>query len=86
MVSDILTNIERVRLGTGAVTPFQELNVVVGTPGNDPALNGTAGNDLIIGLGGNDTLNGFAGNDILVGGRAWSAVSVPLLITLNNTG
>ena len=31
-------------------------------------LNGTAGNDLILGLGGNDTLNGLAGNDILVGG------------------
>jgi Ca2+-binding RTX toxin-like protein len=66
--SDILTNIERVRFGDGVTTPFQELTVVVGTPGNDPALNGTAGNDLIIGLAGNDTLNGLGGNDILVGG------------------
>src|SRR5690606_28246857 len=33
-----------------------------------PALNGTAQDDLILGLAGIDTLNGLAGNDILVGG------------------
>ena len=40
----------------------------MGTAGNDPALNGTNGSDLIFGLGGNDTLNGLGGNDILIGG------------------
>ena len=32
------------------------------------SLNGTAQDDLILGLAGADTLNGLAGNDILVGG------------------
>ncbi len=61
--TDRLRNIEKVQFATGAA-----LNIVVGTPGNDAALNGTAEDDLILGLAGADTLNGLAGNDILVGG------------------
>ena len=61
--SDKLRNIERLQFSDGGA-----LNIVVGTTGNDTALNGTADDDLILGLAGNDTLNGFAGNDILVGG------------------
>lgn len=38
-------------------------------PPYTPVLNGTAQNDLILGLGGNDILNGLGGNDILVGGN-----------------
>ncbi len=41
---------------------------IVGTPGDDPNLDGTEFDDLIQGLGGNDTLRGFGGNDTLEGG------------------
>ena len=61
--SDRLRNIERVQFATG-----NALNIIVGTPGNDVPLNGTAQDDLILGLAGADTLNGLAGDDILVGG------------------
>lgn len=47
------------------------LGLVVGTPGNDSALNGAAGaagNQLVLGLAGNDTLNGGSGTDVLLGG------------------
>ncbi|MBD1904482.1 calcium-binding protein [Trichocoleus sp. FACHB-6] len=39
-----------------------------GTNGNDPALNGTNGDDIINGLAGNDFLFGGLGDDILNGG------------------
>ena len=64
--TDRLRNIERVQFLDG-----NALSIITGTPGNDTgptALNGTAQDDLILGLAGNDTLNGLAGNDILVGG------------------
>ena len=61
--TDRLRNIEKVQFATG-----NALNIIVGTPGNDVPLNGTAEDDLILGLAGADTLNGLAGNDILVGG------------------
>ncbi len=61
--SDKLRNIERVVFSDNS-----PLNIIVGTPGNDVPLNGTAQDDLILGLAGVDTLNGLAGNDILVGG------------------
>jgi serralysin len=41
---------------------------IVGTNGNNPNLNGTAGVDHIFGLGGDDTLRGLNGNDQLFGG------------------
>ena len=41
--------------------------IVNGTVGNDNLI-GTSGNDLIQGLDGNDTINGGAGNDVVVGG------------------
>ena len=39
-------------------------------------LNGTATDDLILGLAGADVLNGLAGNDILVGGPGSNTVTV----------
>jgi predicted extracellular nuclease len=39
---------------------------IVGTTGND-VINGTNGNDVIVGFGGNDTINGGNGNDIICG-------------------
>jgi Ca2+-binding RTX toxin-like protein len=41
---------------------------VLGTPGDDPALNGSSGNDVICGLGGNDVVVGAEGNDTIKGG------------------
>ncbi len=41
---------------------------ITGTPGNDPNLLGTSGNDDIYGLGGHDKLTGAAGRDTLDGG------------------
>jgi uncharacterized repeat protein (TIGR01451 family) len=42
---------------------------IVGTSGNDTTkTTGTAGNDVICGLGGDDTITGNAGSDILYGG------------------
>ena len=52
--ADRLRNIERVQFATGG-----PLNIIVGTPGNDNPLNGTAQDDLILGLAGADTLNGL---------------------------
>jgi Ca2+-binding RTX toxin-like protein len=43
--------------------------VIVGTSGNDPALNGTSGPDKIYGFGGNDVLDGGAGDDEMYGGE-----------------
>jgi predicted extracellular nuclease len=56
-VSDAATN-----------TASTTITVIVGTSGNNTALNGTSGADLILGLDGNDTLNGLAGIDLLCGG------------------
>lgn len=61
--SDRLRNIEKVEFATGGA-----LNIIVGTANSDVPLNGTATDDLILGLAGADTLNGLAGDDILVGG------------------
>ncbi|MFP3543913.1 peroxidase family protein [Rhizobium sp. SIMBA_035] len=61
--SDRLRNIEKVEFATG-----NALNIIVGTANSDVPLNGTAQDDLILGLAGADTLNGLAGDDILVGG------------------
>jgi dipeptidyl aminopeptidase/acylaminoacyl peptidase len=41
---------------------------VTGTPGDDPALDGTAGDDVICGLGGNDVIHALDGNDTIIGG------------------
>ncbi len=86
--TDQLRNIEKVQFATG-----NALNIIVGTPYSDngmaiqgapplnqPALNGTADDDLILGLAGSDVLNGFGGNDILVGGAS-GAVSTPTMTT-----
>ena len=43
--------------------------LVPGNNNNNPNLNGTVNNDLILGFGGDDILRGFAGNDILRGGN-----------------
>ncbi len=63
--SDKLTNIEVIAFGD------RDVNVVVGTDGNQLGANrleGTAGDDIVIGLAGNDNLFGFAGDDALYGG------------------
>jgi uncharacterized protein len=49
-------------------TASTTITVIVGTSGNNTALNGTSGADLILGLDGNDTLSGLGGNDLLCGG------------------
>jgi hypothetical protein len=41
---------------------------ILGTNGDDGALNGTSGDDVILGFGGNDTINGMGGNDTICGG------------------
>jgi Ca2+-binding RTX toxin-like protein len=41
---------------------------ILGTSGNDTAMNGAATNETMFGLAGNDTIKGFGGNDILYGG------------------
>ncbi|SCZ13531.1 peroxidase family protein [Microvirga guangxiensis] len=70
--ADTLRNIERVQF---LDTTY---NVITGTPYNDnggsgtndrPRLDGTTGDDIIIGQAGADILNGGNGNDILIGGR-----------------
>jgi Ca2+-binding RTX toxin-like protein len=47
---------------------------VTGTPGDDPALTGGAGDDVICGLGGDDTIDGGGGNDVIRGGRGDDAI------------
>ncbi len=76
---DTLRNIEKLQFADPGAAGT--LNIITGTqfsdnglptqgapPLNQPALNGAAGNDLILGLAGSDVLNGGAGNDVLVGG------------------
>ena len=41
---------------------------ITGTPGNDPDLQGTEGNDIICGLGGDDVISGNGGTDVIYGG------------------
>ena len=50
-------------------TNTHSMATINGTNGNDPALNGTNGDDIINGLAGDDFLFGGFGNDILNGGR-----------------
>lgn len=78
--TDRLRNVERVQFSDG-----NALNIIVGTPGDDPALNGTAQDDLILGLGGNDVLNGGAGNDILVGGPNGASAGATFSDDFNGT-
>lgn len=53
----------------GTVTVPLVVTVIVGTV-RDETLNGTAGTDIIFGLGGRNTINGNAGNDLLCGGNS----------------
>ena len=41
---------------------------IVGTDGDDPALLGTAGDDVIHGLAGNDVIHGLGGHDVICAG------------------
>ena len=61
--SDTLSGIERLSFSDGLT-----LNIITGTNGNDNPLNGTDGDDLILGFAGNDVLFGGLGNDVLIGG------------------
>ncbi|HEV7328881.1 MAG TPA: peroxidase family protein, partial [Bosea sp. (in: a-proteobacteria)] len=89
--TDKLRNIERVQFADGGA-----LNIIMGTPYSDnglapqgatplnqPALSGTASDDLILGLAGSDVLNGNGGNDILVGG-ADGAVAALTTVTFQD--
>ena len=63
--TDTLSSIELLQFTEGTY------NLVLGTNGNNnglTSLNGTGGNDLILGFDGVDTLNGNGGADILIGG------------------
>lgn len=60
---DVSTATLVVGIGTSAAP-----NVLSGTEGNDTALVGTAGSDVLLGLGGDDVLDGAAGDDRLEGG------------------
>ncbi|MBY0279798.1 hypothetical protein K2Z84_31060 [Candidatus Binatia bacterium] len=51
-------------LATGCDDP----GAIVGTPGDDPHLDGTEGDDVICGLDGNDVIDGKGGNDVIWGG------------------
>jgi len=51
--------------GTPALSAT-DIQVVNGTPGQ--TINGTAGNDSLVGGAGNDTISGFDGNDTIDGG------------------
>ncbi len=73
--SDTLSGIEQLRFadGTYAIimgTPYNDngLPVQGAPPLNQPVLNGTNANEIIIGLAGSDILNGNGGNDVLIGG------------------
>jgi VCBS repeat-containing protein len=50
------------------VTDAAEGSVIIGTPGDDDDLIGTAGDDEIYGLAGEDSVSGGAGNDTIDGG------------------
>ena len=90
---DTLRNIEKLQFADPGAAGT--LNIITGTPFSDnglptqgppplnqPALNGTTGNDLILGLAGSDVLNGNAGNDVLVGGAdGTSATSTTTSVT-----
>ncbi len=47
---------------------------VTGTPGDDPNLTGTGGDDVICGLGGDDVIDGGGGDDVIVGGTGTDEV------------
>jgi Ca2+-binding RTX toxin-like protein len=73
--STIRTATVTITVSDGLNTASTTITVVVGTTGNNAALNGTSGADLILALGGNDILNGLAGNDILCAGAGNDVVS-----------
>ncbi|WID99328.1 hypothetical protein QO058_14470 [Bosea vestrisii] len=90
--TDKLRNIEKVEFAGGGA-----LNIIVGTPYSDnglapqgaaplnqPVLNGTAADDLILGLAGSDVLNGNGGNDILVGGADGAVAAVTTVTFQDN--
>ena len=49
---------------------------IKGTQGNNPAINGTAGNDKLQGKAGDDFLKGGAGNDDIDGGQGFDTAIV----------
>jgi uncharacterized protein len=66
--STVRTATLTINVSDGVNTASTTITVIVGTSGNNTALNGTSGANLILGLDGNDTLSGLAGNDLLCGG------------------
>ena len=47
---------------------------VEGTPGDDPNLTGTVGDEVICGFGGDDVIEGGGGDDVIVGGAGTDEV------------
>ncbi|MCC0049839.1 MAG: cadherin domain-containing protein, partial [Rhodobiaceae bacterium] len=66
--TDTVSNVEWIQFSDGTFDIAQRASAIFGTENDDPALNGTAGNDEINALGGNDTITGGAGNDTIDGG------------------
>ncbi|MEM7505405.1 MAG: hypothetical protein AAF415_01565 [Pseudomonadota bacterium] len=66
-----ITEVARFDVGPG--TQGGEDTAIRGTEGPD-MLTGTAGDDVIVGLGGNDTLSGFRGDDTLLPGAGSDTV------------
>ncbi|MGH2597000.1 MAG: calcium-binding protein [Actinomycetota bacterium] len=58
----------------GSVNCLGAVATVVGTPGDDPSLGGTAGTDVIAGLRGNDVISGDP-NDVVCGGPGIDEIS-----------
>jgi uncharacterized protein len=66
--STIRTAVVTVTVSDGLNTASTTITVKVGTSGNNTSLNGTAGTDLILGLGGNDKMSASSGIDVVCGG------------------
>lgn len=79
--SDLLIEIEQAGFNSGSLI----LAIVKGTAGVD-AINGTAGNDLLLAFEGADTINGSAGSDYVFGGSDANRIDYSLLadpVTVN---
>ena len=63
-----------VLVSDGQASGMVTITVIVGSDKNE-TLNGTAGADMIFGLGGKNTINGNAGNDLICGGNGVDTIN-----------
>jgi len=54
---------------------FGQPATIIGTEGEDAPLNGTPGDDVIVGLGHDDQIFGYGGNDRICGGDGWDGIN-----------